>query len=279
MNDLTSSSAILLGLAQDAGVPQIACGCDNCLSINSNAGWPACLALVDDLTRQYWIIDATPRFVQQLNWLKLHYPAYHFSGILLTHAHIGHYTGLMYLGREAMASDLLPVYASVSMQAYLSKNGPWSGLVELKNIELHDLHANQQLTLSTSITITPIAVDHRSEFSDTLAMLVSGVEKKLFYCPDIDHWHNLDLAAMLNPGDYALLDATFFSEHELPGRDMDEIPHPLVTQTIKFVKGQAFQAWVIHLNHSNPLWKVGKETQLLRENEVHLPEFGQVWQL
>jgi len=279
MDDLSSSSAILLGLAQDAGVPQIDCRCDNCQTINSNSGWPVSLAIIDNNVRKYWIIDATPRFPEQLNWLRKRYPGYHFCGILLTHAHIGHYTGLMYLGREAMSADAMPVYASLSMQAYLCNNGPWSGLISLNNIELHDIHSNERVILSEEIAITPVAVDHRSEFSNTFAMLVHGPEKSLFYCPDIDHWRNLNLAEYIDKGDHALLDATFFSENELPGRNLGEIPHPSVTQTIEFVKNQSFQAWMIHLNHSNPLWRLGEETRLLKKHGILLPEFGQVWPL
>ena len=279
MNKLSASCAILLGLAQDAGVPQIGCQCQNCLSINSNAGWPVSMAIVDDNASQYWIIDATPRFPEQFNWLKQRYPNYKFSGLLLTHAHIGHYTGLMYLGREAMSAQKVPVYASVSMQAFLNENGPWSALVEFENIELLDLHENQVVSLSSEISVTPIAVSHRSEFSDAFAMLVAGSKKSLFYCPDIDHWRNLNLSAYLTKKDYALLDATFFSEEELPGRDLSEIPHPLVTQTLEFVAGQPFQTSMIHLNHSNPLWQPGKHRQLLKEHHVMVPDFGTVWPL
>lgn len=279
MDDLNSSFAILLGLAQDAGVPQVACGCENCQAITDNSGWPVSLAIIDENIRKYWIIDATPRFPEQLNWLRQQYPAHEFCGILLTHAHIGHYTGLMYLGREAMSADALPVYASTSMQAFLCDNGPWSELIRLGNIELHDMHDDEQFFLSRQIAITPVAVDHRSEFSNTLALLVSGPGKSLFYCPDIDHWRNLNLAEYIGKGDYALLDATFFSEHELPGRNMREIPHPLVTQTIEFVKDLPFQSWMIHLNHSNPLWQRVEQTRLLKDHQLLMAEFGQVWQL
>lgn len=279
MDGLTTISAILLGLAQDAGVPQIACQCDNCRTIRAKSGWPVCMAIVDNKARKFWMIDATPRFPEQINWLWQRYPGHQFCGIVLTHAHIGHYTGLMYLGREAMSTEALPVYASASMQAFLCNNGPWSALVELNNIELRNLDDNEQLILSGDIKITPVAVDHRAEFSNTFAMLISGRQRALFYCPDIDHWNNLNLAEYLNAGDHALLDATFYSEDELPGRDLREIPHPPVTQTLEFIKGQSFQTWLIHLNHSNPLWQSGRERKALRKHGVSIPDFGQVWAL
>ncbi len=279
MADLASVFATLLGVAQDAGVPQVACQCENCLTIRTNSGWPVCLAIVDNNAGKFWMIDATPRFPEQLNWLKRRYPDYRFCGILLTHAHIGHYAGLMYLGREAMSAKALPVYASISMQAYLSNNGPWSALIELNNIELKTLRDNDQLIISKDIVITPVAVEHRSEFSNTYAMLLSGPQRSLFYCPDIDSWQRLNLSEYLNANDYALLDATFFSDDELPGRNLREIPHPLVTQTLEFIRDQPFQTWLIHLNHSNPLWRPGKERKLVGKHAVQLPDFGQVWNL
>jgi len=36
--------------------------------------------------------------------------------------------------------------------------------------------------------------------------------------------------------DYALLDATFFANGEIPNRDMSEIPHPFVEASMKLFK-------------------------------------------
>ena len=277
MKNSSSIKVVLLGLAQDAGVPQIGCDCRNCQSINSEEGWPVSLAIIDNDNYKFWIIDATPKFPQQYNWLRKQYPKHQFSGILLTHAHIGHYTGLMYLGREAMNSTSTPVYATSSMQKFIRTNAPWSQLVDLKNIELANIKPIEKLEISNNLTIKPITVTHRSEFSDTLAFLIQGQNKKLFYCPDIDHWRGLDLSQHLSQGDYALLDGTFFSQDELPGRDLTKIPHPLVTQTIEFVKDQPFKTWIIHLNHSNPLWCSDRDRNLFEENGIERPKFGQSW--
>eukprot|EP00957_Ditylum_brightwellii_P156501 11911053-Ditylum_brightwellii.AAC.1 len=61
------------------------------------------------------------------------------DGIFLTHAHIGHYTGLMYLGREALGAVDVPVYAMPRMRSFLKNNGPWSQLVSLGNINIQNL--------------------------------------------------------------------------------------------------------------------------------------------
>ena len=59
------------------------------------------------------------------------------DGIFLTHAHIGHYIGLMYLGKEAMNADQVPVYAMTRMKGFLIQNGPWSQLLKINNIRIN----------------------------------------------------------------------------------------------------------------------------------------------
>ena len=61
--------------------------------------------------------------------------------------------------------------------------------------------------------------------------------------------------AMADDFDYVFIDGTFYSEKELPNRDLSGVPHPLVKTSAAFLTGD-FRAKVtfIHLNHSNPLW-------------------------
>ena len=49
------------------------------------------------------MIDATPDFAEHLHLLTNNNERA-LKGIFITHAHIGHYTGLMHLGREVMGS-------------------------------------------------------------------------------------------------------------------------------------------------------------------------------
>ena len=124
-----SIEAILLGIAQDGGVPHVGCDCANC-----NRAWVdpafrqfvACLGLVDYASRQSWLIDATPDFREQLHALYTLAPGCPLTGIVLTHAHIGHYTGLIHLGREAMGMRDLPVCATPRLASFLRDNAPWS---------------------------------------------------------------------------------------------------------------------------------------------------------
>ena len=284
--------AILLGTAQDGGVPQAGCHCVRCAMARAEPAerrWVACLGLIDHAVRQAWLIDATPDLKDQLHALQKLVPGYPLSGIVLTHAHIGHYAGLIHLGREAWNTRALPVYTSPRMALFLRANAPWSQLVDLENIELRLLTPGQEIQLSPDLHLTPLPVPHRDEFSDTLAFVARGVEfdsapgaaRRLFYCPDIDAWDrwDRDLRQFVSGMDVALLDGTFFSAHEMPGRDISQIPHPLATDTAKRLAGVDCEVHLIHLNHTNPLLAPGPERNWLAERGLGVGTFGARWRL
>lgn len=110
------------------------------------------------------MIDATPDFPAQLHTLddiappKTDFKPPVLDGILLTHRHIGHYTGLMHLGREVMGAKDVLVYAMPQMRDFLSRNGPWDQLVRLENISIRPLEADVPGQLNERITITPLLV-------------------------------------------------------------------------------------------------------------------------
>ena len=279
-----SVEAILLGTAQDGGVPQAGCTCGQCLAARADAAlrqWTACLGLVDRGAGQSWLIDATPDFREQLHALQAWAPDCPLAGIALTHAHVGHYAGLVHLGREAANTQGLPVYASARMAGFLRENAPWSQLVALGNVVLRILTPDEEVQLGPRLWLTPLAVPHRDEFSDTLAYLVRGPERRLFYCPDIDGWDrwSRDLGQVVGGVDVALLDGTFFSADELPGRDVAQIPHPLATDTAQRLAGAQGEVRLIHLNHSNPLLRLGPERAWLAERGVGVGVTGMHWRL
>ena len=169
----------------------------------------SCLGLVDPASGRSWLFDATPDFKDQLHILEAYAP---LSGIFLTHAHIGHYTGLMHLGREVMGASEVPVYAMPLKRKYLENNGPWSQLVELKNIKLIDLEADLPVQLTDKISVTPLKVPHRDEFSETVGYQIEGPEKNALFIPDIDKWDLWDknIIEMVESVDYAFLDGSFY---------------------------------------------------------------------
>lgn len=88
-----------------------------------------------------------------------------------------------------------------------------------------------------------------------------GLNKSLVYIPDIDKWNiwERDILKIILNNDYILIDGTFFDSSEILNRDMSEIPHPFISESIelfsdlnRFNRNKIF---FIHLNHTNPVIK------------------------
>lgn len=258
---------VVLGVAQDAGYPQIGCTKECCTAYwqgKEEKKYITCLALVDRKAHQYWLFEATPDITQQLHTLQSYLsvqPDYSPDGIFITHAHIGHYSGLMQLGREAMGAKAIPVWAMPRLDSFLRNNGPWSQLVSLNNIQLQSLKADSAVTLNSSLKVTLVQVPHRDEFSETVGFVIESNKKKILFIPDIDKWGkwNQDIIAEIGKVDMALLDGTFYKNGELPGRDMREVPHPFVEESIQRFSSlpstEKSKIVFIHFNHTNPLLK------------------------
>ena len=259
----------ILGVAQDAGFPQAGCYKPHCMP-----GWNdpekkinvTSLGLIDPTSKKKYIFEATPNFPEQLFLLEQEAPSDDFSlnGIFITHAHIGHYTGLMYLGREAIGAKGLPVYVMPKMEQYLRENGPWSQLIALNNISLMPLR-NDHSEVLNNLKVTPFLVPHRDEFSETVGYSIQGPKKTALFIPDINKWSQWkeNILERIQLVDYALIDATFYDNNELPGRDMSKIPHPFVVETMATLsllpREQREKVWFIHMNHTNPLLNVNSD--------------------
>lgn len=261
---------VVLGTAQDGGMPQTGCEHALCAAARKDpklARRVASLAIDFPASDRTFLVDATPDLPAQIE--RVHGFRKHpegkvdrapFDGVLLTHAHIGHYLGLAHFGFESLNTKDLPVYCSPRMAEYLRTNGPWSQLVRLKNIVLREIKPGEPFSLGEGVTVTAFPVPHRDEYSDTLAFLIRGPKKTLLYVPDTDTWRTWTrpLPRLLEEEkvDYALLDATFYSPDELPDRDVTKIKHPLVTDSMELlgplVKAGKVQVYFTHLNHSNP---------------------------
>jgi pyrroloquinoline quinone biosynthesis protein B len=257
-------SLIVLGTAQDGGAPQIGHDDDPGWTDPSQRRNAACLGLVDHTTGQRFLIDATPDIREQLHRFNCAFPARPggpvLDGVFLTHAHIGHYTGLMFFGHEAMGTKELPVFALPRMQRFLTDHGPWSQLVKYRNIALHDLTPDSA-TISGCLRITPLLVPHRGEFSEVCAFRIEGPQRAMLYIPDIDRWEDWDAWGVriedeIARVDVAYLDGTFHSGGELPGRDMSKVPHPTISASMaRFAAlplAERRKISFTHLNWSNP---------------------------
>ena len=149
LNSSTDPYIIVLGTAQDGGYPQAGCKKDCCKGAWGDATRRrdvASLGIVDPVSNQRWFIECTPSFPRQLRRLDEVDPriAGKINGVLLTHAHIGHYTGLIHLGREVIGANGVPVYTMPRMEKFLRTQGPWSQLVHLKNIVLQPMRDGKE---------------------------------------------------------------------------------------------------------------------------------------
>ena len=272
---------VILGVAQDGGAPHAACEKSCCIhkwndpTLHNKV---SSIGIVDPISNEVWMIDATPDFAEQLHLLTNN-NSRDLKGIFLTHAHIGHYTGLMHLGREVMGAKNTKVSVMPKMENFLRNNGPWSQLVKLENVSLTSLRDNKSVQLNSRLTITPFKVPHRDEFSETVGYRIDGPSKSLVFIPDIDKWSKwqIDIIEVVENSDYSLLDGTFYDINELPGRDMSQIPHPFIIETMNLFKNsdKKNSIYFIHLNHTNPaLDKNSKEYNNILDNGFNITKSG-----
>ena len=251
----------VLGIAQDAGYPQIDCEKECCQAYYKGEELKklvSCLGLIDLDSNQKWLFDATPDITQQVENLKSELISDRvLNGVFLTHAHIGHYTGLMHFGREALGGKSIPVYAMPKMKSFIQENAPWSQLVSLNNIKVEPLQNDSTIYLNKDLKVTPFLVPHRDEFSETVGYKIQGKNKSSLFIPDINKWKlwENNIVEEVKKVDYAFLDATFFKDGEIP-RPMSEVPHPFIEETVSLFANQnkevKSKVYFIHFNHSNP---------------------------
>ena len=280
----------VLGITQDGGYPHIGCQkecCANFYNGKNSKKSVSCLGLVDLENQQKWLFDATPDMHTQLAALE----QYHLKkekiidGVFLTHAHIGHYSGLMYFGREALGKKNIKVYTMPKMRTYLTNNGPWSQLVSLQNISLQNLQHDSTMVVNKKLKVTPFIVPHRDEFSETVCYKIESSKKSALFIPDIDKWSRWEQSIIeeVKKVDYAFLDATFMDQKEVK-RAMTEVPHPFIEETINLFKNESLDTKnkiiFIHFNHTNPiLQKESKERKKIEQLGFQFAKEGDCYEL
>ena len=276
---------VVLGIAQDGGVPQAGTKTHPAWDDPAQRRLVVSLALVDPATSQRWLFEATPDFREQLHRLDTVFPVEEkpgLAGIFMTHAHMGHYTGLMYLGHESMGAQGVPVYAMPRMHDYLSTNGPWDQLVRYNNIVLSPLADGEPVRLTDRLSVTPLLVPHRQEYTEVVGYRIDGPNRSALFIPDIDSWEDWDaegtrIEDVIASVDVAYLDASFYANGEIPGRDMSGFPHPFITHSMtRFAPlppDERAKVRFIHLNHTNPALHADSEArQTILENGFRVAE-------
>ena len=257
--------ALVLGIAQDAGMPQVGCYAERCdrARAREQPRYAASLALIDADADRYYLVDATPDITRQLDLIDE--PGFRrragerrpFDGIFLTHAHIGHYAGLAVLGREGLGIAPTPTYCTARMAEYLRSNGPWELMVREGRLDLREVPPDQWLRIDDSLEARALLVPHRPEYADTVGWIFRGPTRSILYLPDIDSWERweLNIEDVVASVDVALLDATFYSGDEVPGRRIEDIPHPLVPHSMDRLQSRVdagSRVIFTHVNNTNP---------------------------
>jgi pyrroloquinoline quinone biosynthesis protein B len=276
---------LVLGTAQDGGYPQAGCRKDCCRLAwddPQRRRYVSCIAIVDPVSGERWIVDATPDFRYQLRLLDGAAPVEDspgISGILLTHGHIGHYAGLVHLGREVMGTRSIPVYAMPRMREFLENNGPWDQLIGLNNISLKSLEDGVTVRLNDRLSVTPFLVPHRDEYTETVGYRIDGPDRSAVYISDIDKWDRWDesIVEVLSRVSAAYLDGTFYAEGEIPGRNMADIPHPFIEESMRLFRSlppeEKAKVHFIHFNHTNPVLDPdGDARRRVEEAGYHITE-------
>lgn len=279
---------VVLGIAQDAGLPQAGCRlrcCSRAKGDPARRRHAASAAVVSGRNGARWLIDATPDFREQLSLLDRVAPG-SLDGIFLTHGHVGHYTGLFQIGREAMNARDLPVYAMPRMARFLRRNAPWEFLFRNRNAEVRPLRDGAPVKLPGGLSVTPFSVPHRAEYTETVGFRVAGPRRSALWLPDIDRWDlwPTRVEDAIASVDAAWLDATFYSLAELPARPASEIPHPPLSETLERLSAlparERAKVRFVHLNHTNPAHDPrSREARLVKARGFRVATEGEIYPL
>ncbi|RMZ49263.1 pyrroloquinoline quinone biosynthesis protein PqqB [Candidatus Marinimicrobia bacterium PRS2] len=262
-----SENLLVLGTAQDGGYPHAGCSEDCCREAWKDSNQKrliASLAVLDG--KDCFLVDITPDFKYQLQLIEHHINEKpRISGICITHAHLGHYMGLLDLGLEVMNTNEIPVYVMPKMKSFLENNAPFTQLLELNNIHLFALQENYPIDIFKDVKIIPFQVPHRNEYSETVGYRIQTSRHSVLYIPDIDSWDgwDTDINEMIKESDIALLDGTFYDKTELKNRDVSAVPHPSIRESIIFFsaldKMDRKKVNFTHLNHTNNVLREGSK--------------------
>ena len=274
--------AMILGIAQDGGVPHPGCYCDTCQFYwdNQIVLSPSSLAIIDE--KQLHLFDVTRNLDRQLRKVGNK----NVTDIWLTHGHIGHIDGIGLFGKEVMNLKNVRLHASELMIKLIENTPKWNKLIEDKILIPIQFNSNESMQISENLKITPIRVPHRDELTDTHAFMINGPQKSLLYLPDHDTWEEtlnmVQQDSVIEWFDFlgieiVLMDGTFWSKNELSRQD--DVPHPPVLESLERlgnVKGKELEVFFIHFNHTNPLLiPKSNEIKKLLDSGCKIPIEGQ----
>ncbi len=248
-------SLYILGTTQDGGYPHPGCTESCCKAVINRERFASSIAIVDELNKQYWLIDITPDYKEQIHFISSFNCT--LKGVFITHAHIGHYIGLTNFGLEIMNLNRIPIYLMPQMRNFVQNNDMLNQLILNNNIEIHNLSNNKPISINPTFEVIPFEVPHRNELSETVGFKIKGVKESAIYIPDIDTWDNWEekLIELVYSNNILFIDGTFYVKEEIKNRDVSKIPHPEITETMKLLSDLDCdikkRVYFTHLNHTN----------------------------
>ncbi len=284
---------VILGTAQDGGIPQAGCSCSNCIAAHTdnNLRRNPVSCGINGIDGSFHLIEAGRNLSEQL---KIYSDKIGLENIeipdtvCLTHIHLGHIDGLGQFGKEVMGMEKIPLFASEKSIKVLQKRNillPFS----VKKIKDRLLFSPSK---ECGFELEFLKVPHRDEEGDTHAILIHGPKKILLFLPDHDNWtetlraYNKETIREWFKEmqiDYALIDGTFWSSQELSHRNILEIPHPPISKTIEMLGRKDVndpEIIFFHLNHTNPVTNIySKESIFLQSLGWQVAKDGQVFTL
>jgi pyrroloquinoline quinone biosynthesis protein B len=276
----------VLGTAQDGGLPTMGCHCPNCEAARrnpKNARMVVSLGILNFASRKAYLMEATPDTARQVDLIQSTDPVFvrdHNSqnpidGVLITHADVGHYPGLIQFRPEVGPVRGLKVHGSRQMSDFLARNEPWKLMVDHGIIKLCAFEFESTVPLDDLVSFEAISVPH-IKYTDCAGFKVRGPRKTLYFMPDIDQWEDRFLE-IVGSVDYAYVDGTFFRQRGSSKR------HPLIQDSMEFfkdvVKRTNTSISFIHLNHDNPLFSNDKTLERsVVEAGFHIAHQGdEIW--
>ena len=290
-------SVTILGTAQDGGIPQAGCSCQRCLDAHRDLKlrkYPVSLGILGvDGTKH--IIEITKNLSEQLViWTPDKNELFIPETVSITHLHLGHIEGIGQLGKPVMGLREVDVYLSPNNKDIFDNRSDIVLMEDEGNIRTHSKNFYHPFEPKDGcgFSLQFIPIPHRSELGDNAAIIIKAEEKSILFMPDQDSWGDtLDYHSKDNIRDFlkmfdideALIDGTFWSMDELPGRDISKIPHPTIKDSIKLLgrkKEEDPEISFLHLNHSNPVNDLGsKQRKIVEKNGWRISEMGDVLKL
>ena len=148
----------------------------------------------------------------------------------------------------------IDVLAPPGVCGFMENNMPFKELILRKNILLNSITPGQEISIFEDCSIAPFQVPHRPDAITTYAYLIkrNKGQETILYMPDTDEI-NEEIVDLAGKCDIAIIDGTFFSREEISTRDINEIPHPFIQDSIKLFTKMGTRVIFTHINHTNPV--------------------------